>query len=68
MQARWDQRACAGLKDDDRLHVDFIVQALQPVLPQMVSADTDGHLSPIYTGMRPLLIEASKELKTQSRT
>jgi len=52
--------------NDDRMHIGFIAQEVEKVLPEMVSTDEKGYKAVSYDEMTAVLVEAVKELKAQN--
>jgi hypothetical protein len=47
---------------NDPLHVGFIAQDLQQVLPEVVNTDKNGYLAVSYAGLTPYLVQAVQQL------
>lgn len=61
----WNNRAKTTLNADDGLHIGFIAQELQNVLPEIVISDDNGDLAVNYIEVIPLLTEAIKQQQQQ---
>lgn len=61
----WNSSAKAQWNADDGLHIGFIAQELQTVLPEVVIEDNNGDLGVNYIEIIPLLTEAIKEQQIQ---
>jgi hypothetical protein len=51
--------------DGSQLHVGFIAQELETILPDLVLTDMDGFKSVSYAGLTPYLVAALQEQQTQ---
>ncbi len=56
---RWNEGS------DDREHLGFIAQDIQPIIPELVSEMRDGMLGVEYTGLIPVLTRAIQEQQAQ---
>lgn len=61
----WNNKAKTQLNADNGLHIGFIAQELQSVLPEVVITDENGDLGVNYIEIIPLLTEAIKEQQNQ---
>ena len=61
----WNSLAKSQLGADDGLHIGFIAQEVQHVIPEVVIADNEGKLGVNYIEIIPLLTEAIKEQQAQ---
>jgi hypothetical protein len=57
----WDLEAFPDMEFDEGDHYGFIAQELEKIIPEMVSAGTDGYKSVNYQKMNALLVEAVKQ-------
>lgn len=53
------------LNADQSLQTGVIAQEVQKLFPELVKEDKEGMLSVNYSGLIPILIESTKELKQQ---
>jgi hypothetical protein len=51
--------------DGSQMHVGFIAQELEAILPDLVLTDADGYKSVSYAGLTPYLVAALQEQQTQ---
>lgn len=61
----WNQRAQTSFGADNGLHVGYLAQDLQKVIPEVVITDNEGVLGVNYTEIIPILSEAIKEQQLQ---
>ncbi len=61
----WNRAAFPDKNFSDRRQLGFIAQDVQEVLPELVTADSQGYLSVAYTAAVPVLVEAVKEQQQQ---
>ena len=63
----WNRTAFPDKHFSDRRQIGFIAQDVQTVLPELVTADSEGYLSVAYTAAVPVLVEAVKEQQQQMK-
>jgi hypothetical protein len=51
--------------DDDPMHVGFLAQELEQIIPDLVHTDADGNKSVSYAGLVPYLVQAVKQQQEQ---
>ncbi len=52
-------------KDDDPVHVGFLAQELEEIIPELVKTDKNGMKSVSYAGLTPYLVQAIKQQQAQ---
>jgi hypothetical protein len=52
-------------KDDDPVHVGFLAQELESIMPDLVLTDKNGMKSVSYAGLTPYLVQAIKQQQSQ---
>lgn len=52
-------------KDDDPVHVGFLAQELETIMPDLVLTDKNGMKSVSYAGLTPYLVQAIKQQQSQ---
>lgn len=57
----WDRENFPDRHFDDQVHLGFIAQEVETVMPELVSTDTRGYKSVNYQKVSTLLVEAMKE-------
>ncbi|MDM8559105.1 tail fiber domain-containing protein [Candidatus Parabeggiatoa sp. HSG14] len=63
---KWNTEDYPDMNFDDKTHLGFIAQEVEPVIPELVSTDDEGYKSVSYENVTAVLVEAVKELKTQN--
>lgn len=59
----WDTINNPNRNLSDGTHLGLIAQAVQPILPEVISTDVNGYLYIDYSSLVPVLIESVKDLK-----
>lgn len=59
----WDTINNPNRNLSDGTHLGLIAQAVQPILPEVISTDVNGYLYIDYSSLVPVLIESIKDLK-----
>jgi len=63
---QWDTENYQKMAFGEEKQVGFIAQDVEPVIPELVSTDSDGYKSISYEKITAVLVEAVKELKAQN--
>lgn len=61
----WTQQAQKSLGADNGLHIGYLAQDLQKIIPEVVITDNEGNLAVNYIEIIPILSEAIKEQQKQ---
>ena len=61
----WDREKYPDINFDNKTHLWFIAQDVEPIIPEAVSIGADGYYGMEYTAIIPVLVEAMKEQQTQ---
>src|SRR5262249_46222357 len=62
---RFDWKPTEGMNFPDGRQIGFIAQEVEKVLPELVSADSNGYKSVAYANVIPVLVEAMKQQQKQ---
>ncbi len=63
---QWNDNAADYLKRDKGIHLGFIAQDVEKILPEIVATDSAGFKSMDYSRIVPVLVEAMKELSRKN--
>jgi hypothetical protein len=65
VQYRWKRDEFPDHKFDDKEHLGFVAQEIEPLFPEVVMTDKNGYKSVDYGRLTPVLVEAIKEQQDQ---
>jgi len=57
----WNKAARPGFEFDDQLHLGFLAQELEKVVPAIVATDSEGYKAINYTELVPLLVASMQD-------
>ena len=64
---RWDETAMRGRGFKEGIHLGFIAQDMEKVVPELVATDSEGYKSVNYQKVSTILVEAMKEQQQMIR-